>query len=288
LRANVPTLTVSQATVARIDVGQVAIGPATIERLIVRNMRFAMSAGAGRLRDFHVTVTLTISLSWRVHVDLVFTDFTREGTWQIGRPSSGFGFNDVPLPGLNSLTVNLDEMTAQNLSASSGPIANLGLGPIIAEQIRGATIAAPTAGFAVNGIGLTAVRGEGVVLPAASVGEVSIARLTGGSVPIPTLSIPNLAFPAASVGEIRSSNVNVNAVAPAVVFNAGGGLLRVTLRVVPEANVRIAQMVLTNINASTSIGSVEVRNVVLPFEVLNLRLSDIGIDTIEIPAFEVV
>jgi hypothetical protein len=269
LRANVPTLTASQATVARIDVGQVAIGPATIERLIVRNMRFAMSAGAGRLRDFHVTVTLTISLSWRVHVDLVFTDFTREGTWQIGRPSIGFGFNDVPLPGLNSLTVNLDEMTAQNLSASSGPIANLGLGPIIAEQIRGATIAAPTAGFAVNGIGLTAVRGEGVVLPAASVGEVSIARLTGGSVPIPTLSIPNLAFPAASVGEIRSSNVNVNAVAPAV-------------------NVRIAQMVLTNINASTSIGSVEVRNVVLPFEVLNLRLSDIGIDTIEIPAFEVV
>ena len=286
MRANVPTLTASQATVARIDVGQVAIGPATIERLIVRNMRFAMSAGAGRLRDFHVTVTLTISLSWRVHVDLVFTDFTREGTWQIGRPSIGFGFNDVPLPGLNSLTVNLDEMTAQNLSASSGPIANLGLGPIIAEQIRGATIAAPTAGFAVNGIGLTAVRGEGVVLPAASVGEVSIARLTGGSVPIPTLSIPNLAFPAASVGEIRSSNVN--AVAPAVVFNAGGGLLRVTLRVVPEANVRIAQMVLTNINASTSIGSVEVRNVVLPFEVLNLRLSDIGVNTIEIPAFEVV
>lgn len=288
MRANVPTLTASQATVARIDVGQVAVGPATIDRLIVRNVRFAMSAGAGELRDFRVTVTLTITLSWRVHVDLVFTDFTREGTWDIGRPSIGFGFDNVPLPGLTSLTVNLDEMTAQNLTASSGPIANLGLGAIVAEQIRAANVAAPTAGFGLTGLGLTAVRAQGLSVPDASLGEVSIARLSGGSVPIPTMTIPNLSFPGASVGEIRSSNVDVTAVAPAVVFNAGGGLLRITLRIVPEANVRIAQLLLTNINASTSIESVEVQNVVLPFEVLNLRLTDLGINTIEIPAFEVV
>ena len=60
MRASVPTLSAAQATVASIDVGQLKIGPAKIGRLVVRNARFAMSAGRGELRNMRVTITLRL------------------------------------------------------------------------------------------------------------------------------------------------------------------------------------------------------------------------------------
>jgi hypothetical protein len=39
-----------------------------------------------------------------------------------------------------------------------------------------------------------------------------------------------------------------------------------------------------NIAASTSIGKIELSNIVAPYELLNLTLSQIGIDTISVPA----
>jgi len=287
LRASVPTLSAAQAAVASIDVGQLALGPATIGRLVVRNARFAMSAGRGELRNMRVTITLRLSLEWRISVDLWFDDYTWSDTWDLSDPQLTLGFNNVTLPGLSNLTVDLGEMTARNLTASTGPIAGLNLGAVIAEQIRATNTTIPTADFQLAGLGLTSLRAAGVSVPAASVEEATIGRLSGGAVPIAALTVPNVAFPGASVGDIRSTNVDVNAVGPTYRISAGGGLLRITLVVVPEARTRIDEMVLTNINASTTIGSIEVRDVVLPFEILNLRLADLGINTIQIPAFEV-
>lgn len=287
MRATVPVLTAADSNVARIDVGQLRVGPAAIGRLTVRDVDFGMSTGTGQLRNFRITIKLTITLTWRVSVDLGFTDFTRSGTWEIAQPQIPFGFGNVTLPGLNSLTVNLSEMTAQNLTAASGPIADLSLGAVIAEQIRANNTTIPAAGFGLTGLGLANLRGAGVSVPAATVSEVSIGRISGGTLPIGGMTIPNVAFPSASAGEIRSQNVNVDALGQALVFNAGGGLLRITLRIIPEARVRIDEMVLTNINASTTIGSIVVENVVLPYELLDLRLADVGINTIEIPTFEV-
>ena len=145
----------------------------------------------------------------------------------------------------------------------------------------------PAAGFQLSGLGLTKMRAEGLSVPTAKMAEATVGRLSGGSVPIAALTVPNVSFPGAAIGDIRSRNVDVNAIGPTHRITAGGGLLSITLVVRPEARTRIDEMVLTNINASTNIGSIEVRDVVFPFEVLNLRLADLGINTIQIPAFEV-
>ena len=81
-----------------------------------------------------------------------------------------------------------------------------------------------------------------LTVPDATVAEVGIGRISGGNLPIPRLAIPDVAFPNTAVGEIRSRDVDVRAVGQTVVFNAGGGLLRISLRVIPEAHVRIAEM----------------------------------------------
>lgn len=287
MRANVPALAAAQASAARIDVGQLTLGPVSIGRLIVRNVDFAMSMGRGQLRNLRVTVTLRLSLEWRVSVDLIVDDFTRSGTWDLKDPRLSFGFGSVDLPGLTSLTVDLDELTAQNLTASTGPIANLNLGAIIAEQVRATNTTAPAAGFNLVGLGLGAARADGVAIPAITASEVTVGRVTGGNVPIQAMTIGDVAFPSAGAGEVRSSNLDVNAVAPAHVISAGGGLLRISLRIVPEARTQIDEMVLTNISGATTIGAIEVRDVVFPFEVLNLTLADLGVNLIEIPTFEV-
>lgn len=287
MRATVPALSASRATATRIDVGQLTVGPATIGRLVVRNVDFGMSMGQGQLRNLRITVRLRLSLEWRVSVDLFFDDFTREGTWDLTDPQVSIGFGTVTLPGLQRLTVNIDELTAQNLTAATGPIADLNLGSILAEQIRATTTTVPATGFDVTGLGLTGVRADGIAIPAATVAEVGVGRVSGGAVPIGALTIPNVAFPSAGAGELRSRNVDVNAVAPAHNVSADSGLLKITLRIVPEARTQIDEMVLTNISASTTIGSIEARDVVFPFEVLNVKLADLGINEIEIPTFEV-
>ena len=49
----------------------------------------------------------------------------------------------------------------------------------------------------------------------------------------------------------------------------------------------IVRYLVLNANASASVGQVVLHNVTLPYDALNLTLSQIGINTVAIPAFNV-
>jgi hypothetical protein len=87
--------------------------------------------------------------------------------------------------------------------------------------------------------------------PAASIDSVTIGRVHGDSTPFGQLALSNLAVPN--------------------LFN-------------PTAQAHIDQLLIQNIKASTSIGKIELHNVVAPFELLNLTLAQVGIDTLSVPS----
>jgi hypothetical protein len=60
------------------------------------------------------------------------------------------------------------------------------------------------------------------------------------------------------------------------------GCLDLTLRVNPTAEAHIDQLVISNVTASTSIGKIELHNVVAPYELLNLTLGQVGIETVSV------
>ena len=51
-----------------------------------------------------------------------------------------------------------------------------------------------------------------------------------------------------------------------------------------ELKSHIDTLTISGLTASTSIGKIELKNVIAPYELLNLTLSQIGIDTIQVPS----
>ena len=57
-----------------------------------------------------------------------------------------------------------------------------------------------------------------------------------------------------------------------------------TLRVKLTAEAHIDQLVIRNVKANLSIGKIELHNIVAPYELLNLTLAQVGIETISVPS----
>jgi hypothetical protein len=49
----------------------------------------------------------------------------------------------------------------------------------------------------------------------------------------------------------------------------------------------VGHLEITDATASATVGSIALHNVTLPFDVLNLTLANVGINTVQIPAFNV-
>jgi hypothetical protein len=124
-------------------------------------------------------------------------------------------------------------------------------------------------------------------VPAATVDSVTIGRLRGDATPLGQMALSNLALPSASVPDIVAQGVDSVATPRPKAFHLDLGCLDLTLKVNPQAQAHIDQLVISNVRASTSIGRIELNNVVAPYELLNLTLSQVGIETISIPTVSI-
>jgi hypothetical protein len=288
LKATVPQTSIQRAGVQTINVGQIGIGPIQIGQLLINNLHFGMSAGLVEMRNFRVTITLAMSIDWRVSVHIPFDgDVGSGGTINLGAPSITVPLGNVAVPGLQNFSFDLASMSVSNVAATANPITNLQLGSAIAEQIQARNVVAPAQDFTIAGLALGAITGSGVGVPAVSTEQVTIGRVHGEALPLGQIAMTNLQLPSASAGDIQSGAIDVSATTAAYVFTADAGLLRVTVRLTPTARGRMDQLRISGVHSSASIGRIEMNNVVAPYEMLNVTLGQIGINTIDIPTFGV-
>jgi hypothetical protein len=120
-----------------------------------------------------------------------------------------------------------------------------------------------------------------------SIGEIDVGRVHGEALPMGTLTLANVGLPAAAVNDVVSQGIDADAVGPTHDLHADAGVLEITLHITPEARGQIDQLTLSGVSASANIASIQLENVVAPYELLNLKLSDIGIEQIAIPALGV-
>jgi hypothetical protein len=288
VKATVPQATIQQAGIHSMSVGQVGIGPIHIGQLLITDLKLGMSSGQAQLRNLRVTIGLSISLDWWVGVHIPLDgDVGGSGTIDLGSPSITVPLGNVMVPGLQSFTIDIASVSVDNLTAASSPIANLQLGTAIAEQIQARNAVIPAQGFSLAGLAIGSATATDLQVPAAGVDQVTIGRLHGEVFPLGQLALSNLGLPASGVGDIASGAVNVSATGTEYDAEADAGILRVTLRVTPHATARMDQLHLSGIQASGSVGRIELNNVVAPYELLNLTLSQVGIQTITVPTLGV-
>ena len=284
--ARVPQADVQRLGVNSIAVGQVAIGPIHIGELVISGLGLKMSSGQAELRNFRVSVGLSMTLDWRVHVEIpVLDDIDKSGTVDLGRHSFTVELGDCKVPGLENLSIDVGRLTAAGLAASASPLGGAQLGSAVAEQVRARNLVLPAQGFQIAGLTLGALRAKGISVPAVTLDDVTIGRVHGEALPFGGISVADVGLPSAAVTDILSEPVDVNATHVATAFHIDLGILDLTLTVVPDARAQIDQLRIGGIEAATSVDQIELRDVVAPYEILNLTLSQIGIDTITVPAF---
>lgn len=288
MRATIPQTTLQKAGVTTLSVGQLSVGPVQIGDFSIENFHLGLTVGTAVLRNLRVTLTLHLSLDWWVGVRVPL-DGTQawSGTVALGSPSITIPLHDVTIPGLTGLDVDVAQFGAGPISATTNPLTNLSLGTAVAEQLRAQNITIPAQGFAIAGLGLTGARASDISLPAISIDAVDIARVHGEALPMGTLTLANIGLPAVAVNDAANQGIDVDAVGPTHDIVADAGVLRIALHITPEAQAQLDRFTLTGLSASASIASLELQNVVAPHELLNLKLADIGIEQIAIPALGV-
>jgi hypothetical protein len=279
MKIMIPQAKIAQSRVRQVNVGEVKIGPVKVDQLTLNDVHVQGSTGTAEMRNVNLALTMVFGLDWRVGVTISMpdgipdVDFSDSGTLDLGTLRLGIGFGDVTLPGLAALAFDVQSLAVNDLSAIVGPIKNLNLGAALAEQIQAQNVVAPTNGFDLTGLGVGAISALAIAVP-----DAAAAAATIGSVELPQAAIPSLA------------SQNVDATSNPVVSKmptVDVGLLATTLKVTTTAAFHLDELRIDNIRAGASIGAIALKNVVLPYEILNITLSQIGIDAIEVPQLEV-
>jgi len=88
LRVSVPEVNIQRGGLTAISVGQAGIGPIQVGELVLDNAELTMSAGQAMLQDVEVTVALTVTLSWSLHIPLPwpFDDINEGDTYTFDAP----------------------------------------------------------------------------------------------------------------------------------------------------------------------------------------------------------
>jgi hypothetical protein len=126
-----------------------------------------------------------------------------------------------------------------------------------------------------------------VGVPAATANQVTIGQVKGSGLPIGQVSLSNLALPATNIADIVSNAINTHAVGPTYQIGADLAILDVTLNITPDATAAIDSLSITGLKSSGSIGKIQMSNVVAPYELMNMTLSQIGIQTITVPTLAI-
>lgn len=290
MHVNVPEADVQRASLTSIGIGQVAIGPITVGEMVVNNVDFSMSAGVGFIRGMTVTIRLRFDLDWHIHIplpwpfdDIDIGDSTYLGTFSFTMPPLG----DVTIPGLSNLHFHIPQLIANSVSATANPLSNVQLHNASAEQIQARDVVLPTAGFTIAGLSLGSVEGDNVSVPAAGVRQATVARVRGDALSLPDFSLQGLTLGSARIPSLfNTTPFDVPAqLQPRKLPEFNLGIVRLTLTVTPSATSHIPYFEVDNSTASATTGAVVLHNVTLPFDVLNLTLSQVGINSIGIPAF---
>ena len=289
MQVKVPQLAVGQAGVQTVSVGHLGIGPVTVGSLAINNAGVTLASGHGVMQNVQAMVTLKLSVEWHIHVGLPdgIPDIDVGDTYDLGSLSVSLPAGDIELPALSNLKFDIPALAAQNLAVNADPL-SLQVTGVAADTIQARDLALPRDGFTISGLSVGSLSAAGLGVPAASVAQATVGHLHGDPVQLPALSLSGLQLPAVQIPSISSTiplTIPANLESVGAGFDAG--ILRMIVHIQPSVLMSVQHLQITNANASATVGQLVLKNVTLPFDALNITLSEIGIDTIEIPNFTV-
>jgi hypothetical protein len=278
---DIAQVAVASGQVAQIEIDKIAPGTAQVGGLSLTTTNLTIKSGTALLNGVRFVLQLEFTLDWWYNFGLV----SGSGTDNLGSLFFPFNAGNVVVPALNNISLTIPNVTATNVTAGIAPILNLALGSADFAGLLAATVALPSGGFQLGGLGLGPVSIGSLQVPNASVGKVSIADFTPtGNIVVPSVQLNNIDLPSASAADIQSTAPfainNIQASAQGVSFNAG--VFGFTLLVTPIINTNIDSLKLSGVSISGSVSKAQITNISVPIVITGINLKTISIGAIDV------
>jgi hypothetical protein len=287
VKIDIQQVSLAQAGIQSIEVGKFAVGPVKIGQLTLNNVSLGLSTGQVELTNVSLEIKLQLALVWSVSISLgwPFPPYTSPTTTSdLGSLTLDLPVGNVNVPGMQQITASIAEAKMANLQANGSPISNLGLGAANATQVLMSDMTLPTGDFQLIGMSLSDAQLAGVSLPTGNIGSITIGEVKGDALPLAQLVIAGLSLPKTAIANIVSGAISATAIGDIQERDADLGVLTMGLQVTPSVTMSIGQLSLSGLAAGGTIGSAALNGITIPYDIRDLTLTNINLDTIQVPA----
>jgi len=282
-------VTIDQIAVAagragQLSIDRVALGDATVEKVVIEDLGAELECGAALLRDVRMILELHFKVRWAYDLGWFGAD---SGIKTLGSKAKGIELHDIGLPSLQDIAINVPEATIEDIEAELDPIADLDLGGGGFDGLSIDQTRLPTDGFGLAGMGVGSVEVGSFGAPASDSQQLRLDRFTpDGPIRLPNLKVRNIEVPEIEVPDAGSEGpVSVNDIEleefEAPMFKIGK-VFKANFLAIPILHLQIGELVLSELTAKASIGCARVDGVQAPVSVEGLRLGDLSLQDLAV------
>jgi hypothetical protein len=287
VKIDIQQVSLAQAGIQSIEIGKFSVGPVKIGQLKLNNVSLGFSTGQAELTNVSLEIKLQLALVWSVDIPMPwpFGNYTiASTTTDLGSLTLDLPVGNVNIPGMQQITVTMAEAGMANLQANGSPISSLGLGAANATQVVMSSLTLPTGDFQLIGMALSDAQLAGISLPTGNIGSITVGEVKGDALPLSQLVIAGLNLPKTAIANIVSGAMNATATGDTEELDADLGVLTVGLQVTPSVTMSIGQLTLSGLTAGGTIGSAALSGITIPYDIRDLTLTNVNLDTIQVPA----
>lgn len=265
----------SALNIARIDLTDTGVDDVLVSGLTTR-----ISCGSAVLHDVRAILQLNFTALWSYDLKWLGSD---SGTKVLGSKANTIELHDIRLPMLQDFVFEIPEVELDDVEAQISPLTELQLG---ASELTGLCVEntnAPAEGFKVAGLELGQLDISGLQVPGTHTESLSIDQFKPSQpLNIPGINLGPIELPAVEIDDVSSDGAVSVMGAELQTIEAPlfklGHLFKVKLVVDPVLNLQIGALVLSDLEASAQVESVQASGISSTVCVEGLEMSDIGLE----------
>ena len=289
-KVTIGKLGMNEVNFPKIKIDRISPGKTVIKELILEGLELSTEDACLTLQGITIDTKLFLFLDYKISGVV-----TKQGTaFAMGEIQLALNVGDIKLD-IPDIVASIEETKVQNLEVSVAPIDNLIFPGIVAKVLELNNLRLPTSGFKIShGVKLESMELSNLTIPDADAKKIMIKSVSGMSVSVPGIELPGISLEL-EAGDIDLKNVGAK-VSKKKQCTPWVPILRIPLPplnfdaricVQPETNLTIDKLTITNIKQKLGLKKMTATNLVLPFDVLGIQLTNLKIKGIEIPQVEV-
>lgn len=259
-RINIAQIASMQGRAKSVNIDAVTFEDTNVEQVNIENLSTNIKCGAAILRNVRMILELHYKVNWSYDLKWLGSN---SGIKELGSKAKPIPLHDIRIPALQDIALDIPQAEIEDIDAEIQPVTNFSLGGIGFEDLAINNTNLPSDGFSLSGMGFKSFKLDTFGVPASDSEDLTISQFTPDNrVSLPTISVSGINIPSVAIDDVVSDGaVSIMDIQPeefeAPVFKIGE-YFKAYFIVTPVLHFQIGELVLSDLKASASIGSVSV------------------------------